>query len=217
MSNFARWNEASLQQSVPRRKDVGQSLAVDILRGRKPLQHDYSAGYLVEPADTTALKPMPQMPVSPNYTGLNYRRPALHSSGETTVLSAPYHKKINTFAGAEDSYRSHSYQKRPNTIGWLNSPEGDCWSFQSTTVYENPTLKPLGPAFAMNMETKSSETTPKPATFNNTANGPVLINTLSNQRDKFSFLKQECVSYCPNNAWIDFTLVRINSKCLNSN
>uniref|UniRef100_A0A5K3FN35 Neur_chan_LBD domain-containing protein n=1 Tax=Mesocestoides corti TaxID=53468 RepID=A0A5K3FN35_MESCO len=133
MSSFAHRNAKDStggeQSMLPcRRKETGQLLAVDILRGRQTDQYEYSVGCL---SDET---PLCQLPCTQGdlaavngaeVTSQNMRRTPRHST-DPSVLSNP-----------EDIFESHSYQQRPMNMGW-NGVVSESRGYQSRTVYANP-------------------------------------------------------------------------------
>ncbi|VDK33398.1 unnamed protein product [Taenia asiatica] len=154
MSYFSQWSVKEESNSL-RRKEVGSTLAADILRGRNSGQTHYTIGCLTEPTrmgSGTDLKLI-------TLTSVHSKGVAIEDAiGSRTALEPLVLKKDSPIRSRlqpptlpllqtgcvplpivnEDIFPSHSYQRRPSNMGWNGTRGGVGWPFEGSTLYENP-------------------------------------------------------------------------------
>ncbi|VDM31098.1 unnamed protein product [Hydatigera taeniaeformis] len=154
MSYLQQWTTKEESNSL-KRKEIGTSLAVDILRGRSSGQTHYTIGCLTEPTSVESRKYLNIFSLAPIHSkGAVFEdsigsRTALeplipkNSSPIRSRLPSPPLSSSQTGCGPlsavnEDIFPSHSYQRRPSNMGWNGARGVDNWRFEGGTLYENP-------------------------------------------------------------------------------
>nr|CDS33127.2 gamma aminobutyric acid receptor subunit [Hymenolepis microstoma] len=145
----------SSSTSLPRRKEAGPSLAVDILRGRGFAKQDYTVGCLTSTASPQLNKSHNKPNILPIYTeGAPFERSIEsktvagcvvpnHNTSIRPRLSSPPSppSRQECFPLTdifEDIHASHSIQRRPANMGWTGSRSLDGRRFENNIFYENP-------------------------------------------------------------------------------
>ena len=151
MSYFSQHSEGSATDSH-RRKDIGTSLAVDILRGHNATQADYTIGCLTESSSIERRSVVggaptyPQGVVVEDKTGDVTAQDPLISNEDTTIqpLLKPAHPQrsqtgcVSRPEAYENMRSSSSFQRRAGNVGWNGVRARDGWRVGSCSFYENP-------------------------------------------------------------------------------
>lgn len=154
MSYFPQWS-AKEEFNPLRRKEVGSSLAADILRGHNSGQTHYTIGCLTGPACAESRKHLHLI----NLTSIHSKGVGIEDSIESrTALESLIPKNDSPIRSRlpppplppsqtgcvplpivnEDIFPSHSYQRRPSNMGWNGTRGSDSWQFEGSMLYENP-------------------------------------------------------------------------------
>ncbi|KAL5110739.1 Gamma-aminobutyric acid receptor subunit gamma-3 [Taenia crassiceps] len=154
MSYFPQ-RSAKEESNQLRRKEVGSSLAANILLGRNSGQTHYTIGCLTESTCVESRKPLNLITLASVHSkGVAVE----HTIGSRTALEPVISKKDSparprlpppplppSQTGCvplpivnEDIFPSHSYQRRPSNMGWNGTRSVDGWQFEGSTLYENP-------------------------------------------------------------------------------